>query len=75
MGPAGPGFVTIVVTSACGITIRFENLIGPLLFDGELIGETTIRYEVPGLPAGEHYMYCKVHPPMTGRVLVAAAGG
>ncbi len=53
------------------ITIRFENLIGPLLFDGELIGVTTIRYEVPGLPAGEHYMYCKVHPAMTGSVVVA----
>ena len=62
-------------TNEHNITIRFENLIGPLLFDGELIGQTTIRYEVPGLPAGEHYMYCRVHPSMTGRVLVAAAGG
>ncbi len=62
-------------TNEHNITIRAENLIGPLLFDGEVIGKTTIRYEVPGLPAGEHYMYCKVHPPMTGRVLVAAAGG
>jgi len=61
-------------TNEHNVTIRFENLIGPLLFDGEVIGQTTIRYEVPGLPAGEHYMYCKLHPPMTGRILVAAAG-
>ncbi len=60
-------------TNEHNVTIRFENLIGPLLFDGEVIGRTTIRYEVPGLPAGEHYMYCKVHPGMTGRVLVAEA--
>ena len=69
--PPGAGAPTD--TNEHNITIRFENLIGPLLFDGELIGETTIRYEVPGLPAGEHYMYCKVHPGMTGRVLVAEA--
>ena len=61
-------------TNEHNVTIRLENLIGPLLFDGELIGRTTIRYEVPGLPAGEHYMYCRAHPPMTGRVLVAPAG-
>lgn len=62
-------------TNEHNITIRFDNLIGPLLFDGEEIGTTTVRYEVPGLPAGEHYMYCKLHPPMTGRILVAPAGG
>lgn len=62
-------------TNEHNITIRAENLIGALLFDGELIGRTTIRYEVPGLPSGEHYMYCKVHPPMTGRIQVAPAGG
>lgn len=62
-------------TNEHNITIRAENLIGALLFDGEVIGRETIRYEVPGLPAGEHYMYCKVHPGMTGRVVVAPAGG
>lgn len=67
--PGGP-----VTTNEHNIAIRFENLIGPLLFDGEVIGRTTIRYEVPGLPAGEHYMYCKLHAPMTGRVIVAQAG-
>lgn len=71
--PPGAGGPTD--TNEHNVTIRFDNLIGPLLFDGEVIGQTTIRYEVPGLPAGEHYMYCKVHPPMTGRVLVAPAGG
>jgi len=62
-------------TNEHNITIRAETLIGALLFDGELIGRTTIRYEVPGLPSGEHYMYCKVHPPMSGRIQVAPAGG
>lgn len=70
--PPPPGGPT--VTSDHNITIRLENLIGPLLFEGELIGRKTVRYEVPGLPAGEHYMYCKPHSSMTGRVIVAPAG-
>ena len=67
--PAGPN--SPEGTNEHNITIRFENLIGPLLFDGEVIGQTTTRYEIPGLPAGEHYLYCRLHPRMTGRVLVA----
>lgn len=62
-------------TNEHNVTIRAENLIGALLFDGEVIGRDTIRYEVPGLPAGEHYMYCKAHPSMTSRLMVTAAGG
>lgn len=72
--PPPPADSPVVTTNEHNITIRFENLIGPLLFDGEQIGQTTIRYEVLGLPAGENYLYCKLHPPMTGRILVAPAG-
>lgn len=55
------------------IAIRAENLLGPVLFEGDVIGRETIRYEIPGLPAGEHYMYCTVHPEMSGSVVVAPA--
>jgi hypothetical protein len=52
------------------IDIRAENLFGDLLFDGELIGPGEIRYEVPGLPAGEHYFYCSNHGDMSGTLVV-----
>ena len=52
------------------IDIRTENLFGDVLFDGELIGPGQIRYEVPGLPAGEHYFYCSNHGDMSGTLIV-----
>lgn len=63
-----PGLV--VTNFRHDIDIHFENFLGDLVFDGQAIGNTTIRYEVPGLPAGEHYFYCTVHPEMSGRVVV-----
>jgi len=62
-------------TNEHNISIRAENLLGPLLFEGEVIGQETIRYDIPGLPAGEHYMYCTVHPDQSGTVVVAPAEG
>ena len=56
------------------LNIRADSVLGPLLFDGDLIGQSTIRYEVPGLPAGEHYFYCSVagHE-MSGTLVVAGS--
>lgn len=49
-------------TNQHDLDIRAKNVLGALLFDGELVnGGGTIRYEVPGLPAGEHYFYCSQH--------------
>jgi len=67
--------VNLMGTNEHNITIRAENLIGALLFDGEVIGRETIRYEVPGLPAGTHYFYCKLHSSMNGDVVIARAAG
>lgn len=56
------------------IDIRGGNVLGPLLFDGALINGrgTSVRYEVPGLPAGEHYFYCSAHAgAMNGTLRVA----
>lgn len=54
------------------IDIRANNILGPILFDGALIDAGQIRYEVSGLPAGEHYFFCSVHPEaMNGDVVVA----
>jgi len=55
------------------IDIRADNVLGPLLFDGDAIGGPggTITYEIPGLPAGEHYFYCSFHTgAMNGTLIV-----
>lgn len=45
---------------------------GPGLFKGEIFnGVETRTYEVPGLPAGNHYFQCDVHPSMNGTVRVS----
>jgi hypothetical protein len=60
-------------TNQHDLDIRAENVLGALLFDGELVnGGGSIRYEVPGLPAGEHYFYCSQHAgAMNGTLIVA----
>jgi azurin len=54
------------------IDIRADSVLGPLLFDGEAIGGPggTITYEVPGLPAGEHYFYCSFHTGVMNGTLI-----
>jgi hypothetical protein len=60
-------------TNEHDINIRAGNVLGPLVFDGDLVGGGgTIRYEVPGLPAGEHYFYCSPHAPIMNGTLVVA---
>ena len=45
---------------------------GPVLFKGEIFnGVRTVTYDVPGLPAGNHYFQCDVHPMMNGTVRAA----
>lgn len=55
------------------IDIRADNVLGPQLFDGEAVSGPggTITYEIPGLPAGEHYFYCSFHAgAMNGTLIV-----
>lgn len=45
---------------------------GSGLFKGEIFnGVKTVTYDVPGLPAGDHYFQCDVHPTMNGTVRAA----
>jgi plastocyanin len=45
------------------------------LFDGEVIGGSeTMTYEIDGLPEGEYFFFCSVHPlRMSGDLLVGQA--
>lgn len=62
-----------ITTNKHDIDIRADNVLGQLIFDGELVsGGGTFRYEVPGLPAGEHYFYCSQHADAMNGTLVVA---
>jgi plastocyanin len=40
------------------------------LFQGEIFsGPKTVTYQVTGIPAGQHYFLCNVHPNMNGTVI------
>ncbi|MGI8657544.1 MAG: cupredoxin domain-containing protein [Candidatus Limnocylindria bacterium] len=40
------------------------------LFEGDLVTDGTIVYEIPALTAGEYFFECSLHPGMTGRLVV-----
>lgn len=53
------------------ISIYGDQSLAEELFKGELItGPGKLEYDVPGLPAGNYYFQCDVHPTMAGEVVV-----
>jgi plastocyanin len=40
------------------------------LFEGEMVTDGTIVYEVPALDAGEYFIDCSLHPNMTATLVV-----
>ena len=53
------------------IAIYEDDSAKKVLFQGDVIpGGEEITYEIPGLPKGEYYFQCDVHPGMNGDVLV-----
>jgi plastocyanin len=40
------------------------------LFEGEMVTDGTIVYEIPALDAGKYFFDCSLHPNMTGTLVV-----
>jgi plastocyanin len=40
------------------------------IFEGELVTDGTIVYDIPALDAGEYFFDCSLHPTMTGTLVV-----
>ena len=58
------------------IAIFQDDSLAKVLFQGDLVtGVATVKYDVPGLPAGTYYFHCDVHPTMNGSVVVKAEPG
>jgi plastocyanin len=41
------------------------------LFEGEVVTDGTVAYDIPALDAGTYYFDCSVHPDMNGTVVVS----
>ncbi|MEX2275670.1 MAG: cupredoxin domain-containing protein [Actinomycetota bacterium] len=57
------------------IAIYVDDSLSEILFQGETFpGPAVEEYVIPGLPEGQYFFQCDVHPTMAGQVVVAPAG-
>ena len=71
--PAGAPFAIEFDNQDAGIphNILIKGTDGGTLFDGDLVnGPAKATYNVPALAAGMYTFVCKVHPNMTGTIMV-----
>lgn len=52
------------------IAIYTDSSKSEKLFEGEMVTDGTIVYNVPALDAGEYFIDCSLHPNMTGTLVV-----
>jgi len=69
--PAGRPFSILYVNQSPmphNVAIYADSSLSEKIFVGEIIGEGSVVYDVPAMPAGEYFFRCDVHPEMSGAV-------
>jgi len=52
------------------IAIYTDSSKSEKLFEGEMVTDGTVVYDLPALDAGEYFFDCSLHPNMTGTLVV-----
>jgi len=71
--PAGEAFTLALVNDDAmphNIAIYTDESKSEKLFDGEMVTDGTVVYDIPALAAGEYFFDCSLHPEMTGTLVV-----
>ena len=70
---AGQNFTLALVNEDAmphNVAIYTDSSKSEKLFDGEMVTEGTIVYDIPALEPGEYVFDCSLHPNMTGTLVV-----
>lgn len=70
--PAGRAFTLQYINRSAlphNVAIYDDSSLAEKIFVGETIGEGSVVYEVPAIPAGEYFFRCDIHPEMTGSLI------
>lgn len=70
---AGEAFTLALVNSDAmphNVAIYTDESKSEKLFEGEMVTDGTVVYDIPALDAGEYFFDCSLHPNMTGTLVV-----
>lgn len=71
--PAGESFSIALVNEDAmphNIAIDTDSSKSEKLFEGEMVTDGTVVYDLPAMEAGEYFFDCSLHPDMIGTLVV-----